>query len=58
MQGYGPNFDEGSKAISVGLDADYLNQYSASLSYTDFFGGDFNTNVDRDYVALSVGVNF
>ncbi|MNF36333.1 hypothetical protein D3C84_172210 [compost metagenome] len=58
VEGYGPNFDEGSKAISVGLDADYLNQYSASLSYTDFFGGDFNTNVDRDYVALSVGVNF
>jgi hypothetical protein len=58
VSGYGPNFDEGSKAVSVGVDADYLNTYNASLSYTNYFGGDFNTNVDRDYVALSFGVNF
>jgi hypothetical protein len=58
VQGYGPNFDEGSKAVSLGVDADYLNTYNASLSYTNYFGGDFNTNVDRDYVALSFGVNF
>lgn len=58
VQGYGPNFEEGTKAVSIGLDADYRNMYTASLSYTDFFGGDFNTNVDRDYVALSFGVNF
>ncbi|MNM86516.1 hypothetical protein D3C81_986720 [compost metagenome] len=58
MEGWGPNFDEGSKAVSVGLDADYLTKYTASLSYTDFFGGDFSTNGDRDFVALSVGVNF
>ncbi|MGE8065241.1 DUF1302 domain-containing protein [Pseudomonas sp. NPDC089569] len=58
VQGFGPNFEEGTKAVSVGVDADYQNTYTASLSYTDFFGGDFNTNVDRDYVALSFGVNF
>ncbi|KPH01482.1 adhesin [Pseudomonas sp. RIT-PI-q] len=58
VSGYGPNFDEGSKAVSLGVDADYLNTYNASLSYTNYFGGDFNTNVDRDYVALSFGVNF
>ncbi|AYC32756.1 DUF1302 domain-containing protein [Pseudomonas cavernae] len=58
VEGFGPNFDEGSKAVSVGLDADYANTYTASLSYTDFFGGDFNTNNDRDFVALSFGVNF
>ena len=58
VDGYGPNFEEGNKAISIGLDADYLNTYTTSLSYTDFFGGDFNTNVDRDYVALSFGLNF
>ncbi|MGE8064178.1 DUF1302 domain-containing protein [Pseudomonas sp. NPDC089569] len=58
VQGFGPNFEEGTKAVSLGLDADYQNTYTASLSYTDFFGGDFNTNVDRDYVALSFGVNF
>ncbi|MGH8434402.1 MAG: DUF1302 domain-containing protein, partial [Pseudomonas sp.] len=58
VDGFGPNFEEGNKAVSVGLDADYSNTYTASLSYTDFFGGDFNTNTDRDFVALSFGVNF
>ncbi|MNJ11158.1 hypothetical protein D3C77_53270 [compost metagenome] len=58
VEGNGPNFEEGLKAISLGVDADYANRYTASLSYTDFFGGDFNTNGDRDYVALSFGVNF
>lgn len=58
VDGYGPTFNEGNKAISVGLDAEYQNTYTASLSYTDFFGGEYNTTVDRDFLALSVGVNF
>ncbi|MDH0893255.1 MULTISPECIES: DUF1302 domain-containing protein [unclassified Pseudomonas] len=60
VKGYGPNglFTEGAKAISLGLDAEYANTYSASLSYTDFFGGTYNTLVDRDFLALSVGVSF
>ncbi len=60
VDGYGPNglFNEGAKAVSVGLDAVYQNTYTASLSYTDFFGGDYNTLVDRDFLAFSVGVNF
>jgi hypothetical protein len=58
VDGWGPNFNEGSKAISVGLNADYLSTYNASLSYTDFFGGEYNTITDRDFVALSFGVNF
>jgi hypothetical protein len=58
VDGYGPVFNEGSKAISVGVDAEYLNMYTAGLSYTDFFGGDYNTQTDRDFLALSFGVNF
>jgi len=58
VNGVGPNFEEGDKAISLGVDADYMNTYTASLSYTDYFGGKWNTNTDRDYVALSFGVNF
>ncbi|MDT4833711.1 hypothetical protein FQZ97_673290 [compost metagenome] len=60
VDGYGPNglFNEGAKAVSLGLDAEYDSAYTASLSYTDFFGGDFNTSIDRDFVALSFGVNF
>jgi hypothetical protein len=58
VDGYGPNFNEGSKAVSLGLDADYRNTYNASISYTDFFGGEYNTAIDRDFVALSLGVSF
>ncbi len=60
VDGYGANgvFNEGAKAVSLGLDADYQNTYNASLSYTDFFGGKYNTLIDRDFVALSVGMNF
>ena len=60
VAGYGPNglFNKGAKAISVGVDADYRNTYTASLSYTDFFGGDYNTLTDRDFLALSFGANF
>ncbi len=60
VDGYGANgiFNEGAKAVSLGLDAEYQNTYTSSLSYTDFFGGDFNTSIDRDFVALSFGVNF
>lgn len=60
VNGYGPEpgFNEGSKAVSVGLDATYLNTYNASLAYTDYFGGDYNVNIDRDFVALSFGVSF
>jgi hypothetical protein len=60
VDGYGPNglFTEGAKAISLGLDAEYQNTYTASLAYTDFFGGKYNTATDRDFVALSFGVNF
>lgn len=61
VKGYGPTtnpLNEGSKAISLGLDAEYDSTYTASLAYTNYFGGDFNNLIDRDYVALSVGVNF
>ncbi|CDF84487.1 hypothetical protein PKB_3140 [Pseudomonas knackmussii B13] len=58
VQGYGPTFNEGSKAVSLGLDADYRSTYTASLSYTNYFGGDYNNQIDRDFLALSLGVNF
>ncbi|WKC38036.1 DUF1302 domain-containing protein [Ectopseudomonas chengduensis] len=60
VDGYGPNglFNEGAKAVSLGLNAEYQNTYTADLSYTDFFGGKYNTSIDRDFVALSFGMNF
>ncbi|WP_176506851.1 MULTISPECIES: DUF1302 domain-containing protein [Pseudomonas] len=62
VDGYSPgpggNFEEGRKAISLGLDAEYQQTYTASLSYTSFFDGKYSTVDDRDFVALSLGVNF
>ncbi|MCX7078100.1 MAG: DUF1302 domain-containing protein, partial [Pseudomonas sp.] len=62
VSGYSPgpggNFEEGRKAVSLGVDAEYQNTYTASLAYTNFFGGKYSTVDDRDFVALSVGVNF
>ena len=62
VKGYSPgpggNFEEGRKAVSLGLDAEYQNTYTVSLNYTNFFGGDFSTVDDRDFIALSAGVNF
>ncbi|WP_259755627.1 DUF1302 domain-containing protein [Pseudomonas sp. GCEP-101] len=60
VHGYAPEpgFNQGARAISVGVDGTYLNTYNMSLSYTNFFGGDYNVNTDRDFVALSLGVSF
>ena len=62
VDGYSPGpigaFNEGSMAVSFGLDAEYQNMYTASLAYTNFFEGRYNMLKDRDFVALSVGVNF
>jgi hypothetical protein len=58
VEGNGPNFTENAKAISLGLNADFANKYSASIGYTDFFDGKYNTNVDRDFASASVSVNF
>ncbi|UVJ44823.1 DUF1302 domain-containing protein [Pseudomonas sp. LS1212] len=62
VDGYSPgpggNFEEGRKAVSLGLDAEYQNTYTTSLSYTNFFDGKYTTVDDRDFVALSFGVNF
>ncbi len=62
VDGYSPgpegNFVEGRKAVSVALDALYLNTYSAGLAYTDFFGGEYSTLVDRDFLLLSLGARF
>jgi hypothetical protein len=62
VEGYSPgpggNFEEGRKAVSLGLDAEYQNTYTAALSYTNFFDGKYTTVDDRDFLSLSVGMNF
>jgi hypothetical protein len=58
VKGWSPNFIEDAKSVSFGLAADYANRYNASLSYTTFFDGKYNTNVDRDFASASVSVSF
>ncbi|NRP94578.1 hypothetical protein XMG59_000666 [Marinobacterium sp. xm-g-59] len=62
IKGYGPQpgaaFNEGEKTLGLSLTADYLNKYSVSLSYTDYFGGNFNSIEDRDFISLSASVSF
>lgn len=57
--GPGENFLQGRKAISAGLRADYLDEWSADLSYVNFFGaGDFNLQNDRDFFAFALSYSF
>jgi len=57
--GPGGNFVEGRKAITLGLGVNYLNQWTADFSYTNYFGGgEFNQIRDRDFVAMNVKYSF
>ena len=60
VDGYSPNsnFNEGAKALTLSLGAEYLNRYTATLAYTDFSGGDYNAIEDRDFLSLSFSVSF
>ncbi len=57
--GPGGNFIEGRKAVTLGLSANYLNSWTADLSYTNFFGaGRYNLINDRDIVAANIKYSF
>ena len=57
--GPGGNFIDGRKAVTLGLGANYQNQWTADLSYTDYFGaGRYNLVNDRDFVAFNIKYSF
>jgi hypothetical protein len=57
--GPGGNFIEDRKSLTFGVEANYLNQWSADVSYTRFYGaGIFNLISDRDFVAFSARYSF
>jgi hypothetical protein len=58
VHGYSPQFNQGSKALGVGLAATFQDSYNASLSYNSFFGGAYNARRDRDFLAFSLGLSF
>ena len=52
-------FVEDRYAITLGLEARYLDRWSADMSYTQFAGaGKRNTQIDRDFLTLSVKYSF
>jgi len=53
----GPFVDQRVSA-SLGLDFDYLNQYSGGVSYTMYDGNEYDDLKDRDNVSLNLKVSF
>ena len=52
-------FVEGRYAVTLGLQASYLDRWSADVSYTQFAGaGIRNTLIDRDFLTLSLKYSF
>ena len=51
-------FLEDRQALTLGLNAEYLNKYTASVSATKFWGGEYNTAKDRDFASISLGMSF
>jgi len=63
VKGYAPEpggaFVEGAKSVGLSVRAEYMNQYTAEVGYTNFFGGKpYNLMNDRDFVSASVSVSF
>jgi hypothetical protein len=57
--GPGGNFIEGRRSTTLGVEANYLNQWAADLAYTRFFGaGNLNLVRDRDFLAFTVRYSF
>jgi hypothetical protein len=57
--GPGGNFIEDRQSLTIGVEANYLNEWSFDLSYTSFFGaGEFNLINDRDFVAFTARYQF
>ena len=71
VRGTSPTFTQGTKAVSVGIGAEYQSNWQADLSYTNFFGGETIVAAadptrssttqalgDRDFIAASVSYSF
>ena len=57
--GPGGNFLEGRRALTLGISADYQNEWRADLSYTGFSGaGRYNLLNDRDFMAFNLSYSF
>lgn len=51
VSGFGPTFNEGAKAVTVGLGFVYLQKFQADIAYTAFFGGNTYAGTDSPNAA-------
>ena len=62
VEGFAPQpggaFREGEQSVGFTLQVDYQSMYSASISYTQYMGGDYNLSADRDFASMSLSVQF
>jgi hypothetical protein len=62
VKGFSPQssgaFQEGHQSIGLTLQADYLSTYNASISYTQYMGGNYSLVSDHDFASISVGMQF
>lgn len=62
VKGYGPEpgsqFYEGRMILGAALGAEYRNTYFGNLSYTHYFDTDYWDLDDRDFISLSIGMNY
>ena len=72
VNGRGPSFNEGAKAVTFGLGMNYRQNWQADIAYSSFFGGKkvsgtdsvgtyashTNPLYDRDFLSVSVSYSF
>ena len=57
--GPGGSFLDGRKSVTIGAEANYLNQWVFDIAYTNFFGGgNYNLIHDRDFVQIAARYSF
>ncbi|MGB0937298.1 MAG: DUF1302 domain-containing protein, partial [Colwellia sp.] len=54
----GQQFSEGRKVVALGLEATYLQAYTAKVGYNTFFDGTHNVLTDKDFVSVSFGISY
>ncbi len=62
VSGYSPEpgqqFHEGKKGLGLSLEASYQQNYSATISYSQFTGGSHNVMTDKDFISFSMSVSY
>ncbi|TWH77259.1 uncharacterized protein DUF1302 [Azomonas agilis] len=60
VQGYAPNeqFSQGACSIAAKLGFSYMDTYAVEVSYSHFYGGQYNSLKDRDFMRIKFSTQF